>query len=67
MSILQWEPHNMSYEKVFEIIKMGYLERINVIDYVAKARETSNSRHRLRANGELKEGKFKQINVMINP
>lgn len=49
----------MSYEKVFEIIKMGYLERINIIDYVAKARETCNSRHRLRVNGEkmeLKEG-----------
>lgn len=42
----------MSYEKVFEIIKRGYLERINVIDYVAKARETSNSGHRLRVNGE---------------
>lgn len=52
MSILQWELYNMSYEKVFEIIKMGYLERINVIDYVAKARETSNSRHRLRVNGK---------------
>lgn len=32
----------MSCEEVFEIIKMGYLERVNVIDYVAKVRETSN-------------------------
>lgn len=52
----------MSYEKVFEIIKMGYLERINVIDYVAKAREISNSRHRLRVNG--KKGVKRRNNLM---
>lgn len=53
----------MSCEKVFEIIKMGYLERINVIDYVAKARETSNSRHRLRANGRRVKGVKRRNNL----
>lgn len=47
-SILQWELYNMFCEKVFEIIKMEYLERINVIDYVTKTRETSNLLPRLR-------------------
>lgn len=40
----------MAYEKVFEIIKMGYLERVNVIDYVGNARETSNSLQIVRVN-----------------
>lgn len=44
----------MPYEKEFEIIKMAYLERVNVIHYVAKARETSNSLQRLRVNGEYR-------------
>lgn len=52
--------------KAFEIIKMGYFERVNVIDYVAKACERSNSLKTLRVNGKNRSYKKRnKLNALV--